>query len=129
MSYHKLDKERVVYVDCDDTLIIWEPNKYEHTEKDLVHYVDNYGAWTFLKHQANIDFVIKLKRQGYGVVVWSAAGAEWAEKVVKLLKLEEVADVVLSKPEIALDDLLDAKRIIKSVIWIDPITGDYKRSV
>ncbi len=123
-----LNKERVVYLDCDDSAIIWEPEKYPHTEDELVHYEDAYGRWSFLPHKKNIEFVKNVKRQGYGVVVWSAAGANWATKVVQMLKLEDYVDAVLSKPEIAVDDLLDAKKIIKQVIWIDPIDGTYKRN-
>lgn len=124
-----LKKERVVYSDVDDTLIAWEPEKYpDHDPADIITFTDDYGQWHFLKNTRNIQFIKNLKRQGYGVVVWSAAGAEWANKVVKMLELEPYVDVVLSKPEIAVDDLLDAKRIIKTVIWIDPMTGDYKRN-
>ena len=123
----KLNKDRVVYLDCDDSAILWEPEKYPHTEDQLVHYEDEYGKWAFLPHFKNIEFVKNVKRQGYGVVLWSAAGADWAEKVATLLHIEDYVDIILSKPELAVDDLLDAKRIIKSVIWIDPITGEYLR--
>jgi len=124
----KLNKERVVYLDCDDSAILWSPENYPHEESELVYHEDQYGKWAFLPHKKNVEFVKNLKRQGYGVVVWSAAGADWAEKVVKMLKLEGYVDVILSKPELAVDDLLDAKRIIKSIVWIDPVTGEYKRN-
>jgi FMN phosphatase YigB (HAD superfamily) len=127
--YKKLIKERVAYVDCDDTLILWEPNKYKHNPEEVVNMHDEWGSFPVLPHKLNIEFVKKLKTQGYGIIIWSAAGAEWAERVVQKLGLEEIADFVTAKPEIALDDLLDATRIIKAVVWIDPNTGDYKRNV
>lgn len=126
--YQKLDKERVVYCDVDDTLILWDPKVYEHDPKDLIIFTDEYGQWELLPHKANIDFLINLKRQGYGVVVWSAAGANWAEKVVNKLGLQEIPDMIISKPELAMDDLLEPDRIIKSVVWIHPVTGDFKRN-
>lgn len=126
--YVKLEKEKVVFVDVDDTCAIWDPEKYPHDPDDLITITDEYGQWNLLPHKKNIQFVINLKRQGYGVVIWSAAGASWASTIVNKLGLENVADMVISKPEIAIDDLLDAKRIIKTVLWIDPVTGEFKRN-
>lgn len=129
MSYIKLDKARVIYLDIDDSTILWEPNKYKHNPDDVVQMTDEWGSFPVLPHKFNIDFVRKLKTQGYGVVAWSAAGADWAETVINKLGLKELPDFIISKPEICIDDLLDAKRIIKSVIWLDPETGEYKRNV
>lgn len=129
MSYHKLSNERVVYCDVDDTLVIWDYEKLPHKEDDLISFEDEFGKWKLLPHKKNIDFLINLKRQGYGIVVWSAAGVNWVELVIKKLKLENVPNVIASKPEIAIDDLLEAKRIVKSILWIDPITGEYKRNL
>jgi phosphoserine phosphatase len=126
--YKALKKERIVYSDVDDSLILWDYQKYPHNLEDLISFTDEYGTWSLLPHKKNIDFLINLKRQGYGIVIWSAAGGEWAEKVTKALGLENVADFVMAKPELCIDDLLDAKRIIKSIVWIDPITGEYKRN-
>ena len=126
--YTKLEKEKVVFVDVDDTILLWDVEKYPHNPDDLITFTDEYGQWKLLPHTKNIEFVINLKRQGYGVVVWSAAGATWAETVINKLELNSLPDMIISKPEIAIDDLLDAKRIIKTVLWIDPITGEYKRN-
>lgn len=128
MAYLKLEKERVVYCDVDDTLILWDTKIYPHEEKDLITFSDEYGIWQLLPHQANINFLINLKRQGYGIVVWSAAGASWAETVINKLGLQKIPDMILSKPELAMDDLLEPDRIIKSVVWIHPVTGDFKRN-
>lgn len=128
MSYFKLDKERVVYIDVDDTIILWEPEKYHYDSDEIVLIRGFNREFPFLPHKRNIEFVQKLKLQGYGVVVWSAAGANWASTVIDKLGLQDLPDVILSKPELAVDDLLEPKHIIKSIIWIDPETGEFKRS-
>lgn len=125
---NKINKPRTVMVDVDDTLIIWDPEKYPHTENDLIWIEDYNRSLPFLPHKKNIDFIQKLKLQGYGIVIWSAAGGDWAETVVKALHLQDLPDVIMSKPEFAVDDLLSAKGIIKQVIWLDPVTGEFKRS-
>lgn len=128
MSYHKLDKERTVYCDTDDTLIAWFPENYKHTEEDLIRIESDDQIHVFMKHKKHIDFLWKLKAQGYGIVIFSAAGVNWVEKVVNKLGIQNLPDVIMSKPEFVIDDLLDAKKIIKSVIWIHPDTGDFKRN-
>ena len=75
-----------------------------------------------------IRFLKNLKRQGYTIVVWSAASGSWASRVVKQLNLEQFVDITMSKPEFCVDDLLEAKKIIKQIIYIDPITGEFQRS-
>ena len=124
----KLPQARVVTFDVDDTMLMWEPEKYEHTPEELLCFTDEYGQWHLLPHVNHVMFMRKLKQQGYGIVLWSAAGTDWAEKAAEMLKIEDLVDVCMSKPEFAVDDLLEAKRIIKSVIWLDPVTGDFKRS-
>lgn len=127
MTY--LNNSRTAMVDIDDTILLWEPDKYIHNKEDLITIEANSVSKTFLPHAKNIEFIKALKLQGYGIVFWSASGPEWCQKIVTKLGLEEVANVIMGKPELAMDDLLDAKRIIKSVIWIDPNTGEYKRNV
>jgi hypothetical protein len=128
MSYIKLNKDRVVYLDIDDSTILWEPEKYHHTPDEIVEITDGPRKFPFLPHKRNIEFVQKLKLQGYGVVVWSAAGASWAEHVIKMLGLEDLPDMIISKPELCVDDLLEANRIIKSIVWIHPDSGEFKRN-
>lgn len=128
MSYFKLDKDRIVVLDIDDTVILWEPENYPHEPEEIVIIQDYNRQFPFLPHKKNIEFVKKLKLQGYGVVAWSAAGGNWASIVIDKLGLQDLPDVVMSKPEFAIDDLLDAKKIIKQVIWLDPISGEFKRN-
>lgn len=116
-------------MDIDDTCIIWEPEKYSHKEEDIIWIEDYNRKFPFLPHKRNIEFVQKLKLQGYGVVCWSAAGANWAETVIKKLGLEDLPDIIISKPELCVDDILEPKRIIKSIVWLHPDTGVFQRNV
>lgn len=83
-----LRSDKVLYCDVDDTLIMWAPT----------------GA-SYTPHQAHIDMIKKFKTRGQKVVVWSAGGYEWAEKIVKELGLETYVDMVLCKPAWWADDL------------------------
>jgi len=128
MAYIKLAKDRVVYLDIDDSCIIWEPEKYKHHEDEII-WIEDYGRkFPFLPHKRNIEFVQKLKLQGYGVVCWSAAGASWAETVICKLGLQDLPDMILSKPELCVDDILEPKRILKSIVWLHPETGEFLRN-
>jgi hypothetical protein len=127
--YHKLNKDKVVYLDIDDSIILWSPELYPHAEEDLIWIDDGLTrSFPFLPHKRNIEFVKRLKLQGYGVVAWSAAGANWASTVINKLGLQDLPDMIISKPELCIDDFLDPKRIIKSIIWLDPITGEFRRN-
>lgn len=125
---NKIQQPRTVMLDVDDSIILWTPENYAHDDDELLVLEDDGKIMRFLPHYKNIEFVKTLKFQGYGIVCWSAAGVDWAERIVKALHLEEYIDVCMSKPEFAIDDLLQADRIIKSVLWIDPKTGEYKRN-
>lgn len=126
MNY--LKQSRTVMIDIDDTILLWNPEEYPHVESDLITIEEDGHQFKFLAHKKHIEFIRKLKLQGYGIVFWSAGGNEWAQRIVNKLGIQELADVIMSKPEFALDDLLDATKIIKSVVWIDPTTGKYKRN-
>lgn len=128
MGYIKLDYDKVVYVDVDDTLILWEAEKYKHHEDEIIWIEDDTRKFPFLPHKRNIEFVRKLKLQGYGVVVWSAAGKDWAEKVVTVLGLVDLPNMIMSKPELCIDDILEPNRIIKSIVWLHPETGEFLRN-
>lgn len=128
MAYVKLPKDKVVYVDVDDTIAGWTPEDFHHKEEEIVWVDDDTRMFPLLPLKRNIDFVKKLKLQGYGVVVWSAAGANWAEHIIKKFGLEDLPDMIISKPELCVDDLLEANRIIKSIVWICPDTGEFKRN-
>lgn len=91
--------------DVDDTLIMWTiPQGYEGplvTTK--CHGVKDVG----IPNLAAIHHLKKMKARGYSVIVWSAGGSEWAESVVKALKIEDWVDVISPKIDFHLDDVDD----------------------
>lgn len=83
-----IESDRCLFVDCDDTLIIWEeePNKWH-------------------PHQKHIDMIKRFHERGQSVIIWSAGGYKWALEVVKHLGLEPYVHTVMSKPAWYIDDL------------------------
>lgn len=89
--------------DVDDTLVMHEL----HNDKSI-GIPDPYipGMTNFLTpNEKHITLLKKHKARGFTVVVWSQQGFEWAEAVVKALKLEEYVDAVFTKPSVYVDDL------------------------
>ena len=129
MAYIKFKDKDTAHFDVDDTLIIWVTNMTEEQEKRAVQVVDSMGT-TF--HIPNTPMIDKLKahhEKGDVVVVWSQGGADWAEAVVKALKLEKYVHAILTKPTHYYDDLeVDVwmpKRIYENIE--EPSIGGLKR--
>lgn len=102
----KLSDKRTVNIDVDDTLIMWEATP----EKP---YTMNIDGLKCRPHEKHIELLKNLKAIGWNVVVWSQGGADHAENVVKHLELEKYVDVVMSKPEVIVDDLPWEEQYIK----------------
>lgn len=112
--------DKIAYCDVDDTLVSWSSTA-EEKEKDGVKFdcpgsmvwdVDGseigYAApWSevLVPNLLMIEQLKKLKLRHHTIVVWSAGGYEWAEIVVKTLKLEHIVDLVICKPTYVFDDL------------------------
>ena len=93
---------RIAYFDVDDTLLEWEESK---DNSCCTINVEMNGRK--LKRRMICCHVQELKRQaesGTKIIVWSAGGSNWAEAVIKALKLEEYVDVILTKPDRIYDD-------------------------
>jgi|SRR5581483_1057602 len=108
-----------VFFDVDDTLVRWNPSQAEkdkygidftcpgglwmNPDGELVQS----GSWTerLVPHHQHIEQLKAHKMRGHTVVVWSAGGWDWAEAVVRTLKLEQYVDLVISKPTWCYDDL------------------------
>lgn len=80
-----IDSDKVVFVDVDDTLVMWNGANYK-------------------PHQKHIDYVKASKKRGHRIVVWSAGGWEWASTIVESLGLTDYVDLIMSKPAWFLDD-------------------------
>lgn len=90
--------------DTDDTLIMWN---LEDKSKNIP-IEDPYiiGMINFVTpNEKHIELMKKHKARGFTIVVWSQAGVEWAEAVVKALKIEQYVDAVFTKPCVYVDDL------------------------
>lgn len=111
---------KICYVDCDDTLVFWSPSqedKEKHGVKftcpgSMVYDTDGFeigyaGQWSeiLVPNWPQIEELKKYKIRGHKIVLWSAAGVEWAETVAKTLNIENVVDVCLCKPTYVFDDL------------------------
>jgi hypothetical protein len=96
-----LPEGRVAYFDVDDTLVEWEESG-EGSDRIAIQMGK---FWSHKKViRVHVDELIRQKKSGTYIVVWSAGGSKWAEAVVKALNIEEYVDAVLTKPDRVYDD-------------------------
>ena len=107
-----------VFCDFDDTLVHWDELFFQPGD-GKVKIIDPYDkSVNYLKpHKKHIRLLKKMKGRGNFIIVWSAGGYKWAEAVVKALKLEDIVDLVMTKPAKYVDDL-DASIWIGSRIYL-----------
>ena len=99
-----IDEKPTVYFDIDNTLVLW--NDKSSVSVVRVPDVDVEGKYYRLSiHQKHVQLLLRYHKQGYNIVVWSAAGSRWAANVIKALGLEEIVDLAISKPTRYVDDL------------------------
>lgn len=106
MSNKKLFNDPTVFFDVDETLVLWgkDYGKSNDPEAKIFHL---YGSdYRLVPHYKHVDLLKDFKQQGYKIIVWSAAGENWAKEVVNKLNLEKYVDHCLSKPEYFVDDKL-----------------------
>jgi len=111
--------DQILYVDVDDTLIMWNPTPEQIAERGIEIFcpnsttvnedgeVVNVGGWSawVVSHRKHIEQIKKHKMRNHTVVVWSQGGFDWAEAAVKALKIEYLVDVVITKPRWIIDDI------------------------
>ena len=83
-----IQSDKTLFVDVDNTLVLWDE---AHT--------------TYRPHQRHIDMMKKFHARKQPIIVWSAGGYEWAQRVVRELGLENIVTAVMSKPAWYIDDL------------------------
>jgi hypothetical protein len=99
----RIGTDRTLYVDCDDTLVMWNLSEYPDHGRIKV---SCFGYDTLLvPNEKNIRLVQKFAKLGYTVIIWSQTGAEWAEAVADAVGLHPYATAFLAKPRYYLDDL------------------------
>lgn len=96
-------QESVIPVDVDNTLIMW--GKAKKGEK-VIHITNpNSGEQETLRpHKVHIKILKERHARGSLIVVWSKGGNQWANAVIKALGLEPYVDLVMSKPQMYIDD-------------------------
>lgn len=114
-------KGRTVFVDVDDTILIWNHEDFPELEK--INITDEYHNRTFAVHKKHVEFIKNLDLIGFKIIVWSASGDEWANLIVDKLKLTPHIDYCMSKPEFVMDDLKDPMEILTRILYFDPATG------
>jgi hydroxymethylpyrimidine pyrophosphatase-like HAD family hydrolase len=93
---------KIYYFDVDNTLVFPESDsqRLKLPPSDPIYM----GGRRFYVHLAHLELMRDLKARGHTVIVWSAGGSHWAEAVVKMLKMDQVVDLVISKPDGICDD-------------------------
>ena len=133
------------FFDCDETLIMW--NRHAHDDPDAIEIacpvsrtkrglleltedgilkpetppseIIVVGSWTerVKPHKKHVEQLKLHSMRGHTIIVWSAGGWEWAEAVVRALKLEQYVNLVIEKPMWVYDDLPSTEFMPKS-IWM-----------
>ena len=93
-------QDRIIAFDVDDTLIRLDKPKHLKDSDGVV--IDGNRYWLHYKH---IEKLKEKFNQGFGVLVWSQSGDEWADKVIRELKLENFVHLAMTKPEECVDDI------------------------
>lgn len=96
----KLEDKDTIYYDVDDTLVIWDCTSDLRERKGIL-----IGIHSLVPHNKHIEQLKFLKSKNCTIVVWSQGGSDWAEEVVKALKLEDYVDLIVNKPRFFFDDL------------------------
>lgn len=99
-----IENEHISCFDVDQTLFM-------HTPGYLFNIVNPYTNTPMVGmiNNGHVELLKQHKARGMFIIVWSKAGAQWANAVVKKLKLEEYVDLILTKPDKYCDDLTGDK--------------------
>lgn len=112
----KVDNPFVVCFDVDDTLI-WASGD----NKARIVIPLNNGHHVFLKpNHATINNLKYHAAQKHHIIVWSKAGADWAQKICLELGIDTLIDEYMTKPFVYYDDK-DANTWMERVVPREPI--------
>jgi predicted HAD superfamily phosphohydrolase YqeG len=91
-----IESDRVVFFDCDDTLILWK----KHKSKLPTVTINGRKFQVHIKHLQKIhDYHV----MGFTIFVWSNSGHKWAKAVSKALKVDKMV-IAMCKPHRVFDD-------------------------
>lgn len=98
-----IENESIYCFDVDNTLVSERRSKKAPGDIKVENFYTKEAV--FVKpHVGHVDLLKEMFGRGRHIVVWSAAGAKWAEAVVKALKLQDYVHVVQTKPHGYVDD-------------------------
>lgn len=101
--------DNVICVDVDNTLVSWEQIAEHlpkpHPDCGMVEIEFDGRSGMYHTFPFNVESVQTHYKKGHIVVVWSGSGHEWAEAVVRALKMEDSVDIIMAKPKWLLDDM------------------------
>ena len=111
-----ITNEHIVGIDIDETLV---HHLKDHTDTSL-EILNPYSGSIIICDpiEKHIELLKQYKGRGLCVVVWSKAGCQWAEMVIKELQLEEYVDLVMTKFDRFVDDL-EAHEVLGERVYID----------
>jgi len=95
--------ECLIFVDVDDTLVMWGKAKKGEKVVAITSPYDN-GQIFVKPHKGHIKILKDRHARGAHIIVWSAGGYKWAQAVVKALGLESHVNLIMSKPFMYIDD-------------------------
>ena len=98
--------EPIICFDVDDTLVMFTVKGDVENHPDAIDFpCPRGGTLKLVPHKKHIEYLKKAKADGFKVVVWSWAGAEWAKNVIDTLQLNDHVDMIMAKPEGYVDDM------------------------
>ena len=118
-----LPEKITVFFDVDSTLVLWDATQEEMAIKGIKFGEGDYAVMC-VPHEKHIEMLRQHKARNHLIVVWSAGGVSWAEAVIKKLGLEDLVDLVVTKPHFFYDDLPSSMFMPESSrVYKDPIHG------
>lgn len=105
-----------VFFDVDETLILHRSSFSKH---QMIDPTSKYMVG-FEPHEKHIILLKQYKARGFFIVVWSKAGDEWANAVVKNLALDSFVDIVMTKPDRYIDDSDNILDVLGQRVYIKP---------
>lgn len=102
--------------DIDDTILMHIDRRVKTKDKIAIDYGDEVIYLT--PHKFHITFLKHCHKRGDFVVIWSKNGYQYAEQVVKKLKLSKYVDLIMSKPSRHVDDKKDLPSIVGDGIYL-----------
>lgn len=110
--------ESIIFVDCDDTLVMWGDDLRAGDRTVSIENPHNPGEFDILRvNEGHLRVLKDRYMRGSYIIVWSAGGYQWAETVVKALELEDYVHQIMSKPLAYMDDK-DASQILGERIYL-----------